>query len=82
MAVENKKAVDSRIYKEEDQNEWILKKLIVNIALIIMQNAPDIPNACVNRSMMVCTLLASIFHADNPRKNSKSNTALEMIPML
>jgi len=70
------------MYKEEDQNEWILNKLIGNIALKIMQNAPSIPNAWVNRNMMTCILLPSIFHTDKPKKNTISNNAVEMIPML
>lgn len=82
IATENIKAVDSRIYKEVDQNEWIVNKLIGNIALMIIQNAPNIPDTCVNRSMMICTLLSSIFHTDKPRKNTISNNAVEMIPIL
>ncbi len=70
------------IYKEEDQNEWILNKFIGNSALKIMQNAPNIPNTCVNRTMMTCTLLPSIFHTDKPKKNTISNSAVEMIPRL
>jgi len=52
------------------------------MALIIIQNAPNIPNACTNRNMMICTLLSSIFHKDKPIKNTISNNAVEMIPML
>ena len=70
------------MYKEEDQNEWILNKLIGKIALKIMQNAPNIPNACVKRNMMTCTLSPSIFHTDKPKKNATSNNAVEMTPML